>query len=483
MTRVTQGLIYRTNQNNLRNGLSQLFRTQQEISSGKRIQRPSDDAVAAARLLSVSRRLNEVEQYDRNAELGRGFAESAADSLQSASSLIQSAREAIVQGLNGTYDSSARETLAEELSGQIEDLVAIANTRVGGRYLFGGTAAEDAPFVIQSGSTGRDVVRYRGNDQVLRTEVGPDVNAPLNLPGLEVFSTAPRRGDTSYGGLTGVAAAATGSDSGEGIGTLSVRHTSTLIFGGGLQSGVSSVGGDTILGIGHLMELGVDPATGDAFVSLNSGEKVVYDGTETDLKVTGPQGEIIHLDMTGVAAGFTGTIAANGSGTFSLDGGLTETPIDFLATSQRIFDSDSGEVLNVDPQNVRRSGEETVVYGGKTDIFSSLIAIRDELRRVGDARPDEDDLDFIRNLLDEFDDAYERVLVATGRLGGIGARLDAVGNRLADERVRLQDQRSSIDDVDLAEATARLSQEETAYQATLLVTQRIGQLSLLNFLG
>jgi flagellar hook-associated protein 3 FlgL len=481
--RVTQNLFYRANQQNLGDGLARLFRTQQEISSGKRIQRPSDDAVGAARLLSVSRRLGEVEQYDRNAELGRGFAESAADSLQSASSIIQSAREAIIQGLNGTYDAPSRATLADEISGQIDDLLAIANTRVGGRYLFGGTAADQAPFFRETSASGRDVVSYRGNDQVLRTEVGPDVRAPLNLPGLEVFSTAPGRGPTRYGGLTGATAAATGTDSGEGVGILSVRHQSTAIFGGGLQPGASSIGGDTILGTNHNVTLGVNAVTGEFEVTLNGGEAVVFDGTETDLRVAGPHGELIHLDMTGVTPGFTGNIIAVGAGTMSFDGGVTETPIDFAADSQRIFDSETGEVINVDPRNIRQAGEESVVFGGATDLFSSLIAIRDELLRVGEVRPEEEDLDFIRDLLDELDGAYERILVSTGRLGGIGARLEAVGNRLSDERVRLQGQKSEIDDVDLAEATARLSQEETAYQATLLITQRIGQLSLLNYLG
>ncbi|MEZ6195522.1 MAG: flagellar hook-associated protein FlgL [Planctomycetota bacterium] len=481
MLRVTQNLYHQSTQQSLGQSLERLYRTQQQVASGRRIEKPSDDARSIGRLLSVKRNILDVAQFQKNVNEGRSFTDSASATVLQMSELAQSARETIIQALTPTNEDNDRIALADEIDGYLRDLVGLGNARVAGRYVFAGTATDRQPFDFEFDATGRERVVYGGNGDTLQAEIGPGLFSPLNLPGSELFGGG-RRGETVYGGLTGAKPAATGTDSGEGLGRLTVSHVSTVYFGGGILPGASSVGGDTILGIGHQIEVSRDD-NGAQQVALNGGKPVHFDGSETDLEVRGPDGERVYLDLTGVASSFTGTVAGNAEGTLSLDGGASSTPIDFNAASQRIFDSVEGRVLNVDPRGIRRAGEESLIHRGTTDIFSVLVGIRDELRRAGQERSISEDLDFVRELLADFDDAHDKVLAGAGRLGTFGSRLEAVSSRLLDDDFNLESQRSNLEDVDFAEAASRLERDQASYQAALLVTSRIGQLSLLNYLG
>ncbi len=476
--RVTQALSARAAQFNVQRSFARVFKSQQALASGKRIQKPSDDPSAISRLLFFKQRAKELDRFSANTSEGQTFVESAASNLQALSARVADVRERVVQGLNGALSTADRRTIANEIDGILQDIIALANSRIGERYLFGGTASDVQPFALLTDPSGQQRVVYQGNDDTLLAEIGPGVTAAFNVPGSKVFSSSPR-GATKIDGSTGVQPG-TGTDSGTGLDRLIVAHGQTTYAAGGLQSGLSGAD-DTALG-NLTLGLSVDAAGTTGTITLNGGPPVAFVNPQTDLTVTGANGETLHIDTTSVTPGFVGVVAVTSSATYSLDGGATTTPVDFTATNQQIVDSFTGAVLNVDSTGVTTTGVEDVTFGS-FNLFDSLIAIRDGLKTAGQGGGSLDqDIERVNGYLAQLDQGHDQLLEELGTLGGYSSRLQAGEQRLQDLDIRLRSIISKTEDVDLAEATTELQQNETAYQSALLITSRVNQLSLLNFL-
>ncbi len=473
--RVTQNLSYDSARQQVQGAYARLFDSQLLVARGKRITRPSDDPNSIARLLGFKEKHTELQRFSQNASEGRAFVDSAASTLQDASNLIQEAREDVIQGLNGVLGPTDRETIARAIDGILNEMVSLANSQVASRFVFGGTATDRPPYELVTDASGQQRVVYRGDDGRIVSEVGPSLSFELNVPGSEIFRRG-QRGTTVYSGVTG-ARAGLGTDNGVGVDRLTARHLATALSGGsGLALGASSTGGDNILG-SHTID--IDSVAGT--ISLDGGPAQSFTGSETDFALSGPTGELVHLDLTGLAGGFVGQVTATGMGDLSIDGGATWTAIGF-STNDRVVDSLNGSTLNVDTTTIRRAGTDDVSYGGTLDVFGSLIAIRDGLRAAGKASDPAADLQRVRGYLDEFDRAHDRLLEGLAELGSLSSRLESAETRVEDLDVRLQELISKTEDVDISEAVIQMQQNETAYQSALLVTSRVNQLSLMNYL-
>ncbi len=472
--RVTQNLISNSAKNRVRQSYSRLFESQLQVSRGKKISTPSDDPSGISRLLFFRERLGELNQFEKNAAESRAFVDSASSTLQEASDIIQQARSSVIQGLNGTLSQTDRDTVAIALDGYIEDLVSLANSRVGNRFVFGGTETASPPYELYTDSSSQTRVRYNGNDGRITTEIGPGVRSSINVPGSKLFERS-GRGATNLLGNTGAKVGA-GTDSGVGVDKLLVTQTGTALGGAsGVTLGTGSSASDTIIGT-HTLQIDDVAQT----ISLNGGTPVKYTGSETNLAVTGPNGELIHLATGGITAGFVGTETASGTGTLSTDGGATTQVIDF-SSNQQVIDSVTGKTLNIDSSAITQAGTEDVSFSGTLNLFQSLIAIRDSLRELDGKSDLVAGQDAIRGFVDELDASHDLLLEGLGELGSISNRLTSAEDRVQDLDVRLQELISKTEDVDISDAIIQLQQEETAYQSALLVTSRINNLSLLNF--
>lgn len=121
----------------LQSRLSQLERSQSELASGRRIQKPSDDPTGARRAMSLRSAQQAREQDLRNADDAMGWLGSADGQLQSASSLLARARELATRGASDA-NPAERGALAMEVRSIAEEMATIANTRRLDRPLFGG---------------------------------------------------------------------------------------------------------------------------------------------------------------------------------------------------------------------------------------------------------------------------------------------------------------------------------------------------------
>lgn len=159
--RITQNSMNRTQLAGLNGSLSRLQKTQEELTTGKRLNRPSDspiDTVSAMRLRGEQRQL---EQYGENITDGLSRMSIADSALGTSADLLQRARQLVVQAANGTNSPKERAAIAEELEQVKQGFVQVGNTQYAGRPVFAGTAynpANNNAFDVTSGA-------YLGNTE------------------------------------------------------------------------------------------------------------------------------------------------------------------------------------------------------------------------------------------------------------------------------------------------------------------------------
>lgn len=189
--RITNRMLISNVLTNINNNLKVMSNTQKQMSSGKRVSRPSDDPIVVARVLSFKSALDSMEQYDKNMQDARGWVDASESALSMATETLQRARELAVYGANGTLPKESMQALAHEIDQLIDELVQTANTSYGGRFLFGGSQTTKAPFERIADEKDLDYpVRYIGNDANLDWEIAPQVTITVNENGQRVFMEA-----------------------------------------------------------------------------------------------------------------------------------------------------------------------------------------------------------------------------------------------------------------------------------------------------
>jgi flagellar hook-associated protein 3 FlgL len=191
--RISTANAFENSISNLQRRQAALVESQEQLTSGKRVMRPSDDPAAAAvaeRALAAEKR---AESQLRALDASRNSMRLAESALGSGGELIAQARELLVAAGNGSYSDSDRASVAAALRGLRNDLLAVANRQDGaGRYLFGGQGADRPPLVDAPGG-----VAYAGTPGQLEAAGG---NAtPLSIDGRAAWLDAP---DPSTPGAT-----------------------------------------------------------------------------------------------------------------------------------------------------------------------------------------------------------------------------------------------------------------------------------------
>jgi len=187
--RVTQGLMVRQALNDLNRQTRRLLQLQQQLSTGLKVNSPSDDPLAARRAVNIRSLIGQNEQYLTNLSNATPQVSETASTLQTVITSLQRAYELTVQGANGTNSQTQLNNIAIEIDQILESTLSEANHQTNGRYIFGGTRTLDAPFVAARDANGTITsVTYQGNDESIRVLVGDGVEASINEPGNRAFT-------------------------------------------------------------------------------------------------------------------------------------------------------------------------------------------------------------------------------------------------------------------------------------------------------
>lgn len=158
-------------------------RTQQQISSGKRIVDPSDDPVGAARAVELKQAIATRGQYLQNANAADNALSLEDSILGQVSNLINRVQELTIQAGSGVQTQDDRRYIAAEIQSRFQELVSLVNTKdADGQYIFAGFKSDTAPFAV-NGNT----ITYNGDSGQRGIQIDQGQMVSLNDPGDRIF--------------------------------------------------------------------------------------------------------------------------------------------------------------------------------------------------------------------------------------------------------------------------------------------------------
>jgi flagellin-like hook-associated protein FlgL len=182
--RITQRAVALTSLQGLNRNLEALGKLQEQLTSGRTINKPSDSPTGTNRALQIRSDQAATAQHTRNIADAKGWLEQADGTLLSMLETVRRVRDLTVQGLNeGTTSASSREALTAEVASLREGLLSLANTQLQGRPIFGGLTVDGKAYDDTGAFVGvaGELTRRISDSELLR----------VDLTGPEAFGAAP----------------------------------------------------------------------------------------------------------------------------------------------------------------------------------------------------------------------------------------------------------------------------------------------------
>ena len=522
--RVSTAQIFQQGLDGILRQQGRLNATQLQLSTGRKINSPSDDPVGAARLQEIERAVQVQEVYDRNVSRTRQRLQVEESAIKDAGNLIQRVRELTVQASNAPLSDGDRGQIAVELRQRLDQLVALANTRDGdGEFIFAGAQAGTRPFVNQGGE-----ITYQGDSIQRELSIGPGITMRDGDTGDKVFmgirdgngvvSAGQVAGNTGSGYIAVENAVTRASYPSE---RLIVEFTSDTEFDvrnsdgdivDSFQGEIFSSGDPIVLPNGVSFTLATVPEDPDAPVGPSAGDRFsITVNTDTNAVVEAGQA----ADNTGeVQLAINSAVAAPGYdlGDYRLEFDSEDTfrirdlgdgpgtaddffliPLDSAigpdADDNTVRAFESGEIISFNGVNLTLRGnpaegdEFTVQPAQNQSVFATLSdligALESGSGTPADAAVQRQGID---DALARLDRIETRFLEVRSDIGGRLNTLDSVEDTIAEQSLSLETLVSDIRDLDYAEAITRLQKELVTLQAAQQSFARIQGLSLFQFL-
>ncbi|MBC8285208.1 MAG: flagellar hook-associated protein FlgL [Nitrospinae bacterium] len=504
VTRVTSQAQQANSLQNIFRITENLFKAQQEIATGKRINRPSDDPAGIRDALLLRTGVNQANQFIRNIDNNRIFIQAGDSSLQSVNLNLIRAKELAVSELGGASTAETRSFAASELDQIISQVFETANTKVKNQFIFSGTNFRVQPFSAEaSGAV------YLGNSETFQVGIANNISVDFSIPGSQVLATdlSPRiTSATALSSLNGGVGITAGSfaisDRAGNSATITVNSTDTVA---NLISRINSSSVNVTASINSntngLQLTDTSTVISQALtVSETSGGR-----TAADLGILGRRdGTLAGSDLNPVIT--TSTLVSDLEG----GNGLTLNDINIvngaasatvtLSSASTMGDvinlinnsglnvtasiNSAGKALQITSNNsttvavVRNVGTdetaENLGLGGGRNVFTTLFKLRDAFQK--------DDTAAILASLDTLDSSLASINNSRAIIGASLSRVDNSDFVHEQEIVDRSEQLSKIEEADIVKSASDLANLEFALQATLSATAQILQPTLLDFL-
>ncbi|MDN4492196.1 flagellar hook-associated protein FlgL [Ureibacillus aquaedulcis] len=176
--RVTQSMLSNNMLRNLSSSYSKMADLQNQINTGKKVTRPSDDPVTAIKGMSYRTDLNKVEQFERNMTQVNSWLDSSDDALGQVGEALTRVKELVVQAANDTNTADDRQKIKleiEQIRSQIQD---VANTKVADKFIFSGTKTQSPLFI--DGELNNDLSNSSAVSGEVKMEVFDGIQLQVN---------------------------------------------------------------------------------------------------------------------------------------------------------------------------------------------------------------------------------------------------------------------------------------------------------------
>lgn len=307
--RIASSTLFNQNVSRMLDLQTDVARYNEQISSGKRILKASEDPTFAARGLELDERLSALDQFGRNMDMLEGRLTQQEAVIDSAQDLMYRVKDLLVQGKNGALSPDDRRFIATEIRERRDELVALANTQnSSGEFIFAGFENRTQPFAeAQSGR-----VEFRGDQGSREFKISETRRLSEGVSGNElfmairngngVFTNDSDSGNTGTGRIVPLGVRDEGAYAPENFElrfsdpeTFEVVNVSTLpetllpAPGGGTDWGFST--GSAIAFNGIEVAIEGQPAAGDVFTVSPSANQSIFDTLDNIADaLEGPQG-------------------------------------------------------------------------------------------------------------------------------------------------------------------------------------------------
>jgi flagellar hook-associated protein 3 FlgL len=194
--RVSTSQIYSIVNIGMSNAQTAINKTQEQMSTGKRVLSPADDPVASTTILQLNAELSRVQQYTKNIDAGSNSLNLEETALNSVVSLIQRMQElAVYAGNTAVLTRSDYQALASEVESRTQELLNLQNTKnSSGQYIFSGYQGATQSFVDVGGGN----YKYQGDDGQLRIQASATVTVGVSDSGKRIFVDVPSGNNTIH---------------------------------------------------------------------------------------------------------------------------------------------------------------------------------------------------------------------------------------------------------------------------------------------
>lgn len=179
--RITTKMFYDRFLSDMQRNMESIFKASEQIATGKKINRPSDDPTAMSRIIGYTTHISAIGEYKRAIDSAKGFLEAADSALSGLNDILIRAKELALSGATGTMDPNSRLMIAREVGVLFESAVGIANTKVGDRYIFSGFKSNIAPVDVNTGE-------FVADTNIFEISISQSIEIGLNIPASELFS-------------------------------------------------------------------------------------------------------------------------------------------------------------------------------------------------------------------------------------------------------------------------------------------------------
>ena len=415
---------FNTGVRGIQDNYSAVTRTQEQITSGKRILTPADDPVASVRLLQLGQEAGKLNQYKDNLTAATNSLTQEEAILNSVNNVLQRVREIAVEGGNGALDAGGRQALAQELAEREDELHGLLNSQnARGEYLFGGYQSDSQPFVKNPDGS----YTYAGDEGQRSIQIGSAKMVAINDNGKELF--------VDVGNVNRVRTDGSGADD--------ARISPGVVESKGLYDrefprpgGVSIVISD-------------DPTSYEILALDEDGEVILDEEGEKVVKAAG-------------------TLETSADGSYE---------IRYAGVAVRL----DGELAADDEFIIRPGNADS--NSEKRSVLDTVRLLRESLENTDDSTSGKlDRRDMLSISVQNLDNAMNKVL---GVQTSLGARLNVIeSTQLENDEASLINTtvQSGLEDLDYAEALSRLSMESIVLQAAQQSFVKVSGLSLFNFL-
>ena len=429
-----------------------LVNLQENLTSGKRVVRASDDPVSAAQAERALTRISRIQTEQRALENQRNAIAQAESTMGDAIGLVQEARQLMVNAGNGTLTSNDRATIANQLQSLRDQLTAVANrTDTNGIPLLGALGSAQSPFMGPLNG----IPDYKFAGQAGQT-ASDGVTLPNTLDGDSAFMFDAKRDGSFHAAIT--------------------PGTSTVIVPGATTPSVPAMGQPnralttSAITVAEGTNFNKNPATGLAYTYSVSFSNVTLDPATNTLSATY---NVSSTDPAFVppAAQTLNPIKIGEKGEFNINGlppgmSMKVTTLPTKAVDGTITLSPAnGDTINISPQ---------------ASVFSVIDKAIAEIKAAPNSNVA---AQAISQALANVDIGLERMSNIRSYAGELLNRADRITGDQEKRSVQLESDRSRAEDLDMIKGISDFQNQQTGYQAALQAYASVQKLSLFNYIG